>query len=183
MRPPEREWFGLQVRAKCEKAVGISLSQKGYESFVPFSHSHPLVASSGGARESVLFPGYVFCRMNGGSCGLLVTTQGVIRIVGMGNRPVPIDPMEMDSLQRICASGEPAIPCNYLREGETVSIAGGPLAGVVGILVRFHGESRVVVSVTLCASSISVEVDARDVWPLHRGPVLERGRVAFAAVA
>jgi transcription antitermination factor NusG len=66
-----------------------------------------------------------------------------------------------------------AEPHPYLRVGRRVRITAGPLAGREGILKRWRGDQRVVLSTDLIQRSILVDVDASCV-----APVQERTRIA-----
>jgi transcription antitermination factor NusG len=52
-----------------------------------------------------------------------------------------------------------AEPHPYLTVGRRVRITAGPLAGREGILVRWRGQHRVVLSIDLIQRSIRVELD------------------------
>lgn len=56
-----------------------------------------------------------------------------------------------------------AEPHRYLTAGRRVRIKGGPLAGLEGILLRWKGNWRVVLSLQLIQRSVSVDLDASDV--------------------
>ena len=150
----EFNWFALQVRTKTEHRVSEMLRSKGYEELLPTSkqmYGKP-------ARLCPLFPGYVFCRFNPGAHGLLVTTPGVIRIVGYGGKPVPIDPEEVKSIQLLMDSGAPACSSNGLQPGDKVRVMDGPLRGVVGIVTSTRAQHRLVISITMMMRTVVAEV-------------------------
>jgi transcription antitermination factor NusG len=159
----------VQVRKRLEKSVALGLRQKGYEEFVPM---HELGRSCRGAnREEALFPGYVFCCIGGGKYGLVVTTPGVIRILGAGSCPTPIDPVEINSLRLSCETGHRVVPCEFLNVGDWVTVEDGPLAGAVGILMERRNEQRLIISVSQCMRSVAVEVSGCRLRPLDKKPV------------
>lgn len=89
-----------------------------------------------------------------------MTTPGVIRIVGAGHRPVPVDDQEIQSVRTISRSGLVSGPHPFLRIGAPTVILEGPLRGVRGKLVAFRSRMRVIVSVHLLQRSVFVESDA-----------------------
>jgi transcription antitermination factor NusG len=95
----------------------------------------------------------------------ILTTPGVIRIVGVGKIPVPIEDSEINALQRITKAGLALRPCDYLRVGNRVRVEEGPLKGVEGILLKKKNEQRLVVSVTLLQRSVAVEFNSEDISP------------------
>lgn len=85
-------WFALQVRHRSENTVASILRDKEFEIFLPLSKSRRVWSDRITELMLPLFPGYVFCCFS-----LLdrlvpvVGSPGVIRIVGVGKTPVPLD--------------------------------------------------------------------------------------------
>jgi transcription antitermination factor NusG len=112
-----------------------------------------------------LFPGYVFCRFHPELLLPVVTTPGVVQIVGAGKHPRPIADEEIVAIQRMLLSGGDVEPWPYLKAGQKVRILDGPLFGVEGILVEVKNRRRLVVSVHLLQRSVAVEVDRDCIGP------------------
>lgn len=159
-------WYGLAVRPKQEELVATMLRHKGYQNYVP-KYRNPL---SNGRRRQYrnLFPGYVFCRFSRENRGgdLVVTTPGVIRIVGVGRQPTPIADSEIDAIQRALASDLPSEPWSYLQSGARVQVSSGPLRGIQGILLCVKGSDRVVLSLEILQRSLAVIVHREWVSPV-----------------
>jgi transcription antitermination factor NusG len=81
-----------------------------------------------------------------------------------------IPDVEIDAVWRIVNSAASAEPWPYLKCGDAVTIADGPLRGVEGILVTVKNACGVTVSITLLQRSVAVEVDRRDVLPSRSIP-------------
>ncbi len=113
-----------------------------------------------------LFPGYVFCRIPLDARDRVLTTSGVMDLVGAGRRPIPISDQEIAAIQTIIQSHLAAEPWPFLRIGQQVRIRRGPLAGLEGILVKVKNSYRLVVSVTLLERSVAAEIDAAYVAPV-----------------
>lgn len=160
------EWFALQVKNRTEYQVATILRAKGYEEFLPVRNT----TKKGFAPQVPLFPGYVFCRMNLHAHGLVVTTPGVVRIVGFGGRPVPIDPEEIHSIQLIVKSGVPTCVLRGLHPGDRVCITEGPLQGAIGVLTSIRGQRRFVVSLEMMMRTVTVELDPESIATLESIP-------------
>ena len=84
---------------------------------------------------------------------------GVVRIVGAGRTPIPIDDSEMEMLRIIAESDIPRQPYPMPAVGDAVEIRGGPLAGVFGTLARVKDSRKLIVSISLLQRSVAVEFD------------------------
>jgi transcription antitermination factor NusG len=161
-------WFAIQVRPRHERLTAQVLQNKGYEHFLP------LYTTNGGRGKSTkveapLFPGYVFCKFDAKVRGPIVTTPGVIRIVGSTKGPIPVDEIELEAIRRVVRNDFNAKPWSYADIGETVVITDGPLAGVEGILVAFGNRDHVVLSLSLVQSSILIDINGSSIRPSKRG--------------
>ena len=72
----------------------------------------------------------------------------------------------MHRIQRIEQAGLPVLPWPYLREGQRVCIAQGPLAGLSGLLASSSKSWHVVVNVQLLQRGVAVTVDPTNLAPL-----------------
>jgi transcription antitermination factor NusG len=155
----DRRWIAVQVRPRAEKKVAQMLGHKGYEEFLPIYRRRRRAGGRNIDLELPLFPGYVFCRFNLNIRAPILTTPGIIRLLGAGGMPIPVDDSEIESLQRITASGCGAQPWPFLSIGQHVHINSGPLSGTQGLVLRLKGGCRLVVSVVLLQRAVAVEVD------------------------
>lgn len=156
-------WFAVQVAPRHEKSVAALLSYKGYQHFLPTYRSRRAWSDRKKTIEVPMFPGYVFCRtMHRAAHGLVLTTPGVVRVVGFSGNPYPIPDDEIDAIRKVVLSSE-SEPVPYLKVGQRVRISSGSMAGIVGILVQIKNRHRLVMSVDLIMKSIAVDVDVSDV--------------------
>jgi transcription termination/antitermination protein NusG len=158
MMPPTELWFAVQTRPLSEKMVLALLKYKGYEVFLPAIR--PPFGASRRTLEQPLFPGYLFCQACSSAQGLIVTTPGVIRLLGVGTRPVPIDQVEIENLQSLQKSGLPLRPWPTFECGHEIEIVRGPLTGCRGVVRQWRGRDHLVVVVTLLQRAVAVEVNA-----------------------
>jgi len=158
-------WFALRVRSRFEKVSSLSLQSKGYEVFSAVYRCRKRWSDRTREVEIPLFPGYIFCRFEPSRRLPVLTTPGVVAVIGARGVPQPVEGTEIEAIQRTLRSGFAVESCPFLSVGEKVRIQHGGLTGVEGILVKVKSRHRLVVSVTLLQRSVAVEIDDAVVHP------------------
>jgi len=153
------EWFALAVKPRFDKAVARTLGAKGLETFLPLYTKRHTYATRSRDFELPLFPGYVFCRFNVHRRLPVLTTPGVVQVLGIGNTPAALSEIEITSLQTALSARIPAEPFPFVQTGQRVRINRGVLNGVEGIVITFKQCLRMVLSVTLLQRSVLLEID------------------------
>jgi transcription antitermination factor NusG len=154
-------WFAIQVRPNGEHAVLAALRSKEYEAYLPTYRCTRQWSDRVKILELPLFAGYLFCRFSSTIQAPIVATPGVLKILGIGRTPVPIEDSEIVSLRAIVASrGVHFYPWPKLEAGARVCIRAGPLRGVVGVLRVVKNERTLIVSVPLLQRSVAIEIQA-----------------------
>ena len=156
----EDQWFALGVTARHEKMISRMLHQKGYETFLPLYANRHQYAKRSREFQLPLFPGYVFCRFNASARLPILTTPGVLQVIGAGRVPIPIDRDEITALQTAVKSNARLLPWPFWQTGRRGRITFGPLAGIEGIVIDVKDPVRLVLSVSLLHRSIVLEIDA-----------------------
>ncbi len=159
VEPRSQEWYALVVKPRHDKAVSRTLENKGYQTLVPLYKQRRRYATRIKDTTLPLFPGYVFCRFDCRTRLPVLTTPGVIQILGAGRVPTPVDEAEMTSLQTALQLRLSAQPVPFLHMGQKVRITEGALAGVEGIILGFKQCLRLVLSITLLRRSVLLEID------------------------
>jgi transcription antitermination factor NusG len=159
-------WYALRVRTSREKSVACLLRHKGFNEFLPLYASCRRWSDRIQQVDLPLFPGYVFCRFNALARLPILTTPGVVHVVGMGATPEPVDEGEITALQSVVESGLLMQPWPFLKVGQRVVIEDGPLRNVEGILKDVKGSRNLIISITLLQRSVSVCIERTGVRPL-----------------
>ncbi|HVT91942.1 MAG TPA: transcription termination/antitermination NusG family protein [Bryobacteraceae bacterium] len=152
-------WYALSLRAGRERLASAALTGMGYEMFRPTRTVRRRWSDRVKQFEDALFPGYAFCRFDAGKRLPILTAPGVVSIVGIGKRLLPVDEAEIEAIRRLVASGLPLYPTPFLHVGRPVRIEEGALAGIEGILTEVRNRHRVVASISLLQRSVAVEID------------------------
>jgi transcription antitermination factor NusG len=165
-------WFAIHVKSRAEHLVSMGLRGRGYDEFFPSYRSCRDWSDRRKQLDLPLFPGYVFCRLDINRRQPVITTPGVVSIIGLGRTPVPVADGEIAAVRRVIESGVMTVPWPFLQAGERVLIERGPLAGLEGNLLEIKNGLRIVISVELLQRSISAEIDRSWIRPIPKGKTL-----------
>ena len=117
-----------------------------------------------GQRRTVarkVFPGYILVRMvmDDSSWYVVRNTPGVTGFVGSGNRPVPLENEEVDSILRQMEAEAPRVKVGY-EKGQSVRVTDGPFAEFIGVVDElFADKGKVKVLLSFFGRETPVELD------------------------
>lgn len=157
-------WYAIRTKSNQERIATLSLASKDYDSYLPCYVEFSRRADRTVAVQRPLFPGYLFCRLDVKNRLPIMTTPGVMSILGFGNEAIPVPESEIEAIQTVLQSGA-ATPCAYLSKGQRIRVSGGCMEGLQGILIEEKSSWRLVVSVAMLQRSVSVEIDRNLVCP------------------
>jgi transcription antitermination factor NusG len=155
-----QQWFALKTKPRSEGKVDYALRQKGYECLAPTYRQRRKWSDRTVEIELPLFPSYVFCRLGSSVLGKVISTSGVIKIVGFNGKPAEVTIEEIEALRLLGQSDLLREPWNYLPNGTSVLVETGPLAGVQGIICADENKRQLIISVTLLQRSVAVQLNA-----------------------
>lgn len=168
--PDEPQWYAIHCYSGYENKVKHNLEQrietmgmadKIFEVIVPTEDEIEVRDGKRRTVERRVFPGYVMVRMkmSEDSWHVVRNTPGVTRFIGMGNRPQPLSPQEVDQILHRMEAEAPKIKVNF-RVGQKVRIIDGPFADFVGLVDKIDTErAKVTVLVSFFGRDTPVELD------------------------
>lgn len=181
-RPGQLSWYAPRIHSRLGSLVSTTLRGMGYEVFFPLYCCRRRLSNGIKEVKLPLFPGYLFCQFDVCDRLPILTTPGVIGIVGAGKIHVPIDLDEIEANHAIVRSGFAARPWPLLRAGSKAYVESGPLVGLEGIITNTDKVYRLIVSVSLLQRSVFAKTDREWVRPIAGGmgpravPLSERAR-------
>lgn len=158
-----RRWFAVYTKSRHEKKVNWLLAEKSVETFLPLKETLVRWKDRNKKVFVPLFPGYIFVRIDPADRLDVLTTNGVVCILGSKGEPVPVPVSEIEATRKLLRSGLKFSPFPYDFEGKEVVIASGPLEGATGRVLHARGGCKLILSVNLIRRSVSVEIDVNDV--------------------
>jgi transcription antitermination factor NusG len=155
-----RNWYALYLRSRFEKKVFKDLQEKNVESFLPLIEEVHVWSDRKRKVQEPLFRGYVFVKTDLQDRYTILEINGVVRFVGIREKPSLIPEEQIEWLRRIVGKPDHVKREQYLERGERVRVVGGPMQGVEGIIKRLNGQTRVVISIESIVQSVSVQIEA-----------------------
>lgn len=164
-------WYALQTRSRHEKVVRDQLAAKSIAHLLPLWRKRSVWKDRIKYIDVPLFGGYLFSYFALQDRISVLETVGVVRIVGINGRPMPIPDEQITAVRTMMQHRLPCSPYPYLVEGMRVRIKSGLLAGAEGILIEKRQRHRLVISVDLIQQAVAVDVDSAEVEPLELRPL------------
>lgn len=155
-------WYVIHTRSRHEHKVDAGLRDKGLETFLPTMTVPSRRRDRKSLIEVPLFAGYLFVNtdLTMDAYYRIIRVPGVVRLLSLGGRCLPVPLETVQSIQTMAASGQVYYPWPYLEKGMRVRIMEGPLAGVTGIiLARRDKKRRLVIAVELFRRAVAVELN------------------------
>ncbi len=164
----DRHWYAVYTRSRHEKRAAQQIQSQLLDCFLPLYRVTRHWDHRKAAFDLPLFPGYLFVHMNRNDRVKVLTSPGVLYLVGNNGTPTVIEESQIEALRTVL-SRRKATPAEYLTPGNRVLFSEGIFAGLEGTVIHNKGEIRVVVSVDTIMSSIAIEVDCAEVELLRSG--------------
>lgn len=139
-------WYAVYTRSRYEKKSAQLISELGIEAYVPLRR---VVRNWSDRRKLVLEPvirSYVFVKTDHAHYEKVLAVDGVVRYVWFGGKPAVIPEKQINIMKAALGNDVEiqAVPA-LLKVGMPVRVTAGPLAGMEGELLRFHGRKKVAI--------------------------------------
>lgn len=168
----ERPWFVLQVLTNQEKRVAKNLALRSLEHYLPLYSERSRWSDRIVNLERPLFGGYVFTRFAPQSRLAVISTPGVLRLLGDAERDT-VPAREIERIREGLACGDLLRPHGGAPVGSRVRVIRGPFQGVEGIVTDLRKTCKVVLSLSATRQCFSLEVDLTDIDVLERRDITE----------
>jgi transcription antitermination factor NusG len=161
------QWRVLQVMAKHEKKVARHLSLRSLEHYLPLYTDRSRWSDRTVTLERPLFPGYVFVRFSPQTRLTVITTPGVMKLLGnQGTDIVSCD--EIDRIREALASGYVLRPHAGISAGTRVRVCRGIFVGMEGVVQELRRNCSVIIGLSTAEHYFSLEVDLSDIEVLGK---------------
>ena len=163
----ESPWHVLYVIANHEKRIAQHLSVRSLEHFLPLYTERSKWTDRSVTLERPLFTGYVFVRFSPHAKLSVVSTPGVIRLLG-DHESDTVSAEEIDRIRNGLASGCLLRPHPNVFLGTPVRVRSGVFEGVEGTVTEFRQQCRVIIALSAVNQYFSLEVELGDIDVLRK---------------
>ncbi len=172
-------WHVLHVSSNHEKRVAKHLSVRSVEHYLPLYSERVQWTDRTRITERPLFTGYVFTRFSPQDRISVISTPGVLRLLGEGEKDM-VSSEELDRIQTALASGMILRPHLGVSVGTSVRIRCGAFAGVEGIVTEIRHRCKVIINLSAARQSFLLEAPLDDLDVLS-APLPKQGLRTIAA--
>lgn len=165
----EGPWHVLHVNANHEKKVAQHLSIRSLEHYLPLFTERSRWSDRYVTLERPLFVGYVFVRYSPQTRLSLITTPGVIRLLGDSTSAV-VWPEEIKRIREGLASGCLLRPHFDLPVGTRVRVRRGIFEGAEGVVAEIRQRCKVVMTLSAVRQCFSLEIDRDEIEVIGKMP-------------
>ena len=153
-------WFALYTRGKAEKKVFAELKQKGLEVYLPMRKELRHWTDRKKWIETPIISSYIFVRIHLDDYRRVFEAKGVVSYVTRKGKAVVIPDKEIDAMKKTVSSNitfnvEP----RTIKKGQTITIASGPLKGVMGVVKEVQGTRKFFMSISHIGYTLVVKID------------------------
>jgi transcription antitermination factor NusG len=155
-------WYAVYTRPRSEKKAFATLSDDGFEVYLPLRKSLRQWSDRKKWVELPLIPSYIFAKVSDKEYFKLLESPYVIRYITFKNVPAPIPEREINMLKLMMNE----LPANVelvsfkAAKGDLVEITGGPLKGAKGEVVYNRGKHHFLIRIEPIGYALQVEVMA-----------------------
>jgi transcription antitermination factor NusG len=170
----ERPWFVLQVLTNQEKKVARHLALRAIEHYLPLYCERSRWSDRVANLERPLFAGYVFTRLAPQTRLTVISTPGVLRLLGDDERHA-VPAQEMDRIRQSLASGGQLRPYGGSVVGSRVRVVEGPFQGIEGIVTDLRQSCKVILLLSATRQCFSLEIDVANIEVLEGSDAAQGG--------
>ena len=160
-------WHVLHVVSNHERRVAQHLIVRSIEHYLPVYTERKKWTDRTVLAERPLFSGYVFVRFQPQSRVSIISTPGVLRMLGDETRDLVSD-LDLAKIRDGLASGLLLRPHPCVSVGTRVRVRDGVFAGVEGVVTELRQQCRVILNLAATHQCFSLEVAIDDLAVLNK---------------
>ena len=160
-------WHVLHVLSNHEKRVSQHLALRFIDHYLPVYTERVKWTDRTVVAERPLFSGYVFVRFQPRSRISVISTPGVLRLLGDETKDL-VSNEELAKIRDGLASGLLLRPHACVSVGTRVRVRDGVFAGAEGVVTELRQQCRVILQLAATQQCFSLEVVSDDLVVLNK---------------
>jgi transcription antitermination factor NusG len=153
----QNPWQVVHVASNHEKRVAQHLAIRSVEHYLPLYRVRSQWTDRIVQLERPLFAGYVFVRFSPAERLSVISTPGVVHLLGDSAGSV-VSCEELDRIRQALAGGYSLMPHPWLKVGTSVRVRGGVFHGVTGVVTQLRRQCTVIIELAAIRQCFSLEV-------------------------
>jgi transcription antitermination factor NusG len=170
----DEPWSVLHVIANHEKRVARQLAVRSLEHYLPLYTERSRWTDRTVTLERPLFPGYVFVRFSPETRLSVITTPGVLKLLG-NEGTEKVDSVEINRIREALANGYVLRPHIRISEGTRVRVCRGIFESQEGVVTELRRSCSVIIALSAGEQYFSLETDLSDIEVLSK-TVVDAGK-------
>lgn len=154
-------WQVVHVVANHEKRVAQHFDTRHVEYYLPLYSEPSMRTDRAKLLERPLFRGYVFVRPTPADRLRIISTPGVLRLLGRSNMQT-VSEQEISAIRQGLATGYVLRPYSSIAVGTTVRVCRGAFYGVTGIVTELRRKCNVVIRLSAIEQCFSLELPSEE---------------------
>jgi transcription antitermination factor NusG len=173
MRTPQEHkmqtspWHVLHVLSNHEKRVAQHLVVRSVEHYLPLYKERVKWTDRTVVAERPLFSGYCFARFSAQNKLSVISTPGVLQVLGDGERDM-VSCEELDKIREGLGTGLLLRPHPSVAVGTRVRVRDGVFGGVEGVVTELRRQCKVIIALAAVRQCFSLEVEIGDLQVLDK---------------
>ena len=166
---PNYNWYAIRVKSRSEKKVFSDLKDQEITGYLPMQRKLRQWSDRKKWVEVPLISGYVFVNISRKEYENVLRTPNVVCYIYFEGKAAIIRQEDIDVLKRMLGQSdiEVEITHDQLKPGQIVEIIAGPLCGMTGELIEFHGKHKVALRIQPLGYTVLVESPFQNLRPIN----------------
>lgn len=155
----EKVWYAIYTRSRNEKVVAREFEKQEIEYYLPLVVTLRQWSDRKKKVVEPLIRSYIFVHIREKQYLKVLQTQGVVKAVCFGGKPVPIPGWQIENLKLLLGtdlSFKHEI-CEFAA-GEEVTIKRGSLNGLRGTILQVRGRHKLIISISALNYCLTIDI-------------------------
>ncbi len=155
------KWYPVYTQPRAEKRAHQALTDKGINAYLPLHRQLKQWSDRKKWVEEPFIKSYLFVNISEREQAEVLMTKGITRFIYFSGKITSMPDRQIEDLKLLMASPyELEITENNLQAGEKIMIKAGPLKGMIGEIIAYQSQKKLILRLDNLGCSIIVNVAA-----------------------